>query len=179
MIYLVIALKPEAQAFVEKYKLQKTKLRDYTLFFNDVIRLIVSGVGVENAMRATQTLIDFYDIEATDSYINIGVCGAAQQYAIGELVEIGSIIYKDQEYIVHSYLEAKLHCVLDEVDTQESYALVDMESFGFYDAVRHSLAIKNFQIYKVVSDHFMPHTVTKDGTKKLIASVLDKIEEFS
>lgn len=177
MIYIVIALKSEAQALVERYKLQKTKLRDATLFYNEQIRLILSGVGVANAMRATQTLIDFYDISDEDIYVNIGICAGSYEHEIGTLFEIGSLQYKGEEYIVHPYLEAKLHCV-DEEQNEPSYELADMESFGFYDAVRHSSAIKNFHIYKVVSDHFEPEKITKDGTKKLIADVLEKRELF-
>lgn len=177
MIYIVTALKSEAQAIVEKYKLQKTKLRDFTLFTNKNIHLIISGVGVENAMRATQTLIDFYDISDADRYINIGICAAPSDYKIGTLLEIGTLLYKEDEFIVHPYLETTLHCV-DEEQDEAFCTLVDMESFGFYDAIRHSSAIKNFHIYKVVSDHFEPRKVTKDGTKKLIADVLEKRDLF-
>jgi hypothetical protein len=175
MKYIVMALKSEVQALVERYKLHKSKLRDYTLFENEKMRLIISGVGVENAMRATQTLIDFYDISDEDIYINLGICAASKEYAIGALVEVGSIVYQEEEYIIHPYLEAQLHCV-DVEQTDATSELVDMESFGFYDAVRHSSAIKNFHIYKVVSDHFEPQRVTKDGTKKLIGDVLEKID---
>ena len=50
-----------------------------------------------------------------------------------------------------------------------------MESFGFYDAVIHSPAIKKFHILKVVSDHFEPQKVTKVGTKLLIFNAIDDI----
>ena len=50
-----------------------------------------------------------------------------------------------------------------------------MESFGFYDAVIHSPAIKNYHILKVVSDHFEPQTITKELTKSLIFNVIDGI----
>ena len=69
MIYLVIALKPEAQAFVDKYKLTKSKLGAFTLFSNENMKLIVSGMGIENARIATQTLINNFDISDDDIYI--------------------------------------------------------------------------------------------------------------
>ncbi|MCD6259480.1 MAG: hypothetical protein J7J31_07745 [Helicobacteraceae bacterium] len=175
MKYIVMALKSEAQALVERYKLHKSKLRDYTLFENEKMQLIISGVGVENAMRATQTLIDFYDISDEDIYINLGICAASKEYEIGALVEVGTILYQEEEFIIHSYLESKIHC-MDIEQTDATSELVDMESFGFYDAVRHSSAIKNFHIYKVVSDHFEPQSVTKDRTKKLISDVLEQLE---
>ena len=48
MLYIVTALKPEAQAFIDKYKLIKTKLGLFSLFTNDDMMLIVSGVGIKN-----------------------------------------------------------------------------------------------------------------------------------
>ena len=57
MLYIVVALKPEAQAFVDRYKLSKSKLGNFTLFSNDNMILIVSGLGVQNSTQATQTLI--------------------------------------------------------------------------------------------------------------------------
>jgi hypothetical protein len=50
-----------------------------------------------------------------------------------------------------------------------------MESFGFYDAVKHNPAIKNFFIFKVLSDHFEPDSITKDKTKSLIFHQIDSI----
>jgi hypothetical protein len=52
-----------------------------------------------------------------------------------------------------------------------------MESFGFYEAVSLSKAIKRFYIFKVVSDRFEPQTVTKEGTKKLLAEALKLLEK--
>jgi len=66
MIYIVTALKPEAQAFVDYYKLQKKRLGAFTIFHNEHISLIVSGLGVINARVATQTLINHFDISDDD-----------------------------------------------------------------------------------------------------------------
>lgn len=177
MLYIVTALKPEAQAFVDYYKLQKSKLGDYTLFSNDFIRLIVSGLGVENAMLATQKLIDTYDLTNEDIFINIGICGGSRDFSIGEVIEIGTLKYHGKEYIIHSYLPHMLTCHDTEVLTSED-ALVDMDSFGFYEAIRHSLVIEHFHIFKVVSDHFEPQKVTKDGTKSLIFKAIDAINKI-
>ena len=58
MLYVITALKPEAQAFVDKYKLLPSKLANYKLFQNDKMIVIVSGLGVKSARLATQTLIN-------------------------------------------------------------------------------------------------------------------------
>lgn len=173
MIYIVIALKSEAQAFVERYKLNKTKLKEYTLFFDENIRLIISGMGVVNAREATQTLINQYDITDNDVYLNVGICGAREEYPIGSLLEIGKVLY---DSISHSFKKSKKSIVcLDEAVSEHIYEIVDMESYGFYDAVLHNPAIKKFHILKIVSDHFKPEKVTKYVTKKLISKSIDVI----
>ncbi len=173
MIYIITALKPEAQAFVDFYKLKKSNLGNFTLFSNDSIKLIISGLGVTNARVATQTLINYFDITDEDIYCNAGICAANQSYSIGEVVEVGEIIYEAMPY---TFKEGKdtLLCSDTPVDTKGEN-LVDMESFGVYDAVVHSPAIKNFYIIKVVSDHFKPHLVTKEATKSLLFNAINEI----
>ena len=174
MLYIVTALKPEAQAFVDRYKLKKKKLANFTIYASSEITLIVSGLGVRNATLATQTLINHYDITDDDIYLNIGICGAAKKYEIGELLEINKIIYNSQTITLKNKDGRTITCLDNEADNDE-FDIVDMESFGFYDAVVHSPAIKNFYILKVVSDHFEPYKVTKEGTKSLIFNRIDDI----
>ena len=172
MIYIVTALKPEAQAFVEFYKLTKSKLGKYFIFSNTNIRLVISGLGVNNAREATQTLINNFDITQSDIFLNIGICAASSEYEIGKLIEIGSITYDAIEYNFKN--KKKILCVNQEA-SEMCYEIVDMESYGFYDAVIHNPAIEKFYIFKVVSDHFEPQKVTKDGTKALIFNVINDI----
>ena len=175
MLYIITALKSEAQAFVERYKLTKSKLKDFVLFSNEDMFLLVSGMGVLNARIATQALINQYDITDDDVYLNVGICGASKVHEIASLLEIGSIVYEEICYNFKSDLK-EITCV-DEAISENRYEIVDMESYGFYDAVIHNPAIKNFHILKVVSDHFEPKRVTKDGTKQLIFNVLSSIEK--
>jgi len=177
MIYIVTALKPEAQAFVDKYKLKKKKLDGYSVFFNDKVMLIISGIGVKNTRFATQTLINHYDITDDDIYINAGICGASKKYDIGELLEIGSISYNSQTFSFKDDVTKTITCLNIEADDNK-YDIVDMESYGFYDAVIHSPAIKKFYIFKIVSDHFEPNKVTKNGTKSLVFNAIDDINDI-
>ncbi len=170
-----MALKSEAQAFVDKYKLHKMKLAGYTLYYDALHKIIISGVGLNKAREATQTLINHYDISDEDYYLNIGICASKADFDIGSLLEIGTITYKNTRYP----LKEKKHtisCVDEPLSTPE-YELVDMESYGFYDAVIHSPAIKNIYIFKIVSDHFQPHLVTKEKTKLLIFNVINDINK--
>ena len=176
MLYIVVALKAEAQAFVDKFKLSKSSLGGYTFYENAQMRLIISGMGVESAMRATQTLINYFDITDDDVYTNIGICGGDEKYPIGSLLDIASIGYKERIYPLKE--EGELITCVDEAMSDNKFALADMESFGFYEAVRHSPAIKNIYIFKVVSDHFQPQSVNKEMAKSLIFNQIDGIKSI-
>jgi len=176
MTYIITALKPEAQAFVDYYKLKKSKLENYTLFENQNIKLIISGMGVENARLATQTLINHFDITDDDTYINAGICAGSRSYEIGELVECGGVGY--QEIVYRFQDDLPLIVCVDEAQSEALYELADMESYGFYDAVIHNPAIKKFHILKVVSDHFEPKKVTKELAKSLLFAKMEAIKDI-
>lgn len=151
MLYVLCALKSEAQAFVDKYKLPINK-------HNSQITLIISGMGSENMFSATKDVVE--KMSENDTIINVGICGADKKFAIGELID--------------ARLE-NLTCVNTEISLQGKYELVDMESDGFLKATKN---IKNSYVFKVVSDHFQPQTVTKEKTKSLIFNVIDDINNI-
>jgi len=151
MLYVMCALKPESQAFVDKYKLQKSKQ-------NSQITLVISGMGSENMFNATKNVVA--NMNEDDIIINVGICGADKKFAIGELIDAR---------------EVNLTCVESEVSEHGKYELVDMESRGFLKATTN---IKNSYVFKVVSDHFEPHKVTKEKTKSLIFNVIDDINNI-
>ncbi|MCK9455289.1 MAG: hypothetical protein WCY51_03465 [Sulfurimonas sp.] len=171
MLYIVTALKPEIQAFIDKYKLLKGKCDKFTLFSSRELRVILSGVGINNAKEATDALIKNFKPSKDDIFINIGICGASRKYKIGELIKVGRVIYRDKEHIVGNNPLCTLTCK-DSEASKSLDEIVDMESYGFCEATTY---IENRYIYKVVSDHFEPNIVTKDGTKKLIFDVIEHV----
>lgn len=171
MIYTTTALKSEAQALVERYKLQKNKLHDYTIYYGENLTVIVSGVGVKNAKNATEALIKNLPIQNNDIFLNIGICGANKSFKIGEVIKISHIVYNGKIYTIEQKSLATITCVDQEIK-EELYDIVDMESYGFFEATKD---IKNRYIYKIVSDHFKPHKVTKEETKKAVFNALDMI----
>lgn len=164
MIYILVALKAEAQAFVDKFKLKNYK--------NENISVMVSGIGRENMKRATMEVLN--NFKDNDIIANVGICGANLDYDIGQLIQIDAINYKNQTYTIKKDAFVTIECMDEEVNNSR-YEIVDMESYGFYDAIIHSSTIKNILIFKVVSDHFEPRKVTKDGTKSLIFNAIDKL----
>lgn len=151
MLYVMCALKAEAQAFVDKYKLPKSKQ-------NSQITLVVSGMGSENMFNATKNVVA--NMNEDDIIINVGICGADKKFAIGELIDARL---------------TNLSCVESEISEHGKYELVDMESRGFLKATKN---IKNSYVFKVVSDYFEPHKVTKEKTKSLIFNVIDDINKI-
>ena len=177
MLYIVIALKAEAQAFVDMYKLKKQQLDSYMLFINENITLIISGMGVSNAKNASKVLMKNFTFNDDDIFLNIGICGASREYKIGELLEISSIRYKKEIYLLNKRAKKTINCVDFEV-SEDKYEIVDMESFGFYESLLNFKEIKNIYILKVVSDHFEPTVITKDKAKQLIFKKIDEINRI-
>ena len=164
MVYIFTATKTEAQALVEHFKLQKKE----NFFTNEMMQVHISGVGIENAYSYAKNLQPQISLE--DSVINIGIAAAPKQYAIGEIVTIKNVCFKDEELIVSKEGEKLLTCKTPQKRYQET--IVDMEGFGFAKV----FAKYNFKIYKVISDHFEPENITKDGVKKLLKSALLRID---
>ena len=146
MIYIMVALKAEAQAFVDKYKLKNYK--------NENIAVFVSGMGKENMKIATCHALK--NFTPNDKIVNIGICGACKKYAIGDLID---------------GIKTQITCVDYEIK-DDKFEIVDMESDGFLEATKE---IKNRYIFKIVSDNFEPKSVTKDKAKKLIFNNIDEI----
>jgi len=140
MIYIVVALKAEAQAFIDK-KMQVT----------------VSGIGKENMFEATSKIVQ--KMKKDDIVVNVGICGASNKYKITQLID---------------GFKEDITCVDEAVDDKKKYNIVDMESAGFIKATLH---VEHKYMFKIVSDHFEPKSVTKDGAKKLVFDKIDEIME--
>ncbi len=148
MIYLVFALKAEAQAFIDK-KLD--------------INITISGIGSKNMYNATKKILK--QMDENDIIVNVGICGASKEFTIGELLHIDMLTRTTKTIF-------SLNCVDKEVSQKDRYDVVDMESSGFIEATN---IIKNRYMFKIVSDHFEPKSVTKDDAKKLIFDNIDEI----
>ncbi len=171
MTYIFTALKPEAQAFVDMFTLQKERIGNFSIFSNTHMVVIISGLGVQNMQICCEYMQGYFNISKDDIVINIGIAGADSNYKIGQLVEIGTVEYHDEKVVINSDVDKNLTC-LDFEAKSDDYEIVDMESYGFYEGFSEH---KNRYIFKVISDHFQPEIVTKDSTKRLIFNNIDKI----
>ena len=172
MLYVHTALKSEAQAFVDRYKLTKRRLDQFTFYTNATMCVIISGIGIEQTQKSLGILTKYFPPASDDIFINVGICAASYKYTIGELIEVACVKHKDQTYTLKHHINTYINCV-DTPQFTSEYEIVDMESFGFYTALKDKT--QHLHIFKVVSDHFEPHKVNKEDTKKLIFNAIDAI----
>lgn len=180
MTYFITALDAEARPLIEHYRLKRNHSLPYTLYKNDDIVLLVCGMGKMNAAMAVSAFLGWKVPADEDILINIGICGAPKNYKIGEALLIHQIIDNDQHYYPdilysHPLQETSLICV-DTPQSELSYYPVDMESVSIFKAASRFFKLHQMAFIKIVSDHFTPESVTKEGVLKHIGSNLSTIE---
>ena len=181
MIYIITALDAEARALVDHYRLKRDSALPYTLYKNEQMVLLVSGMGKTNPLMSVSALLGWRIPEDTDILINIGICGAPATYAIGEALLIHQIRDGDRRYYpdilyTHPLRESSLRCV-DEAQSALYDSPVDMESGAIFQAASRFFKLHQMAFVKIVSDHFTPETVTKDGVIELIQANLNRVDE--
>jgi hypothetical protein len=181
MIYLLSALDAEARALVDYYQLKRDTSLPYTLYTNERMVLLVSGMGKSNALMAVSALLGWRIPNPEDCMINIGICGAPEEYRIGEALLIHQIqdggrhYYPDILY-THSLRESSLRCV-DEAQVSVIDCPVDMESSSIFQAASRFFKLHQMAFIKIVSDHFEPESVTKEGVIELVRSNIPRLDE--
>lgn len=74
MIFVSIAMMPEARPIIDRFNLKMSKGENrFRIYENESIKLIVTGVGATNAMIATVYLLTRYGAKKTDCLINLGI----------------------------------------------------------------------------------------------------------
>lgn len=180
MIYIITALDAEARALVDYYQLKRDSALPYTLYTNERIILLVSGMGKTNALMAVSALLGWRIPKNTDILINIGICGAPAAYEIGEALLIHQIDDETRRYYpdilyTHSLRESSLTCV-DEAQSALHDAPVDMESSAIFQAASRFFKLHQMAFVKIVSDHFAPETVSKEGAIELVRSNISRVD---
>ncbi|MCK9371624.1 MAG: hypothetical protein M0P91_00375 [Sulfuricurvum sp.] len=182
MIYLTCALDAEARPLIEHYRLKRDYTLPYTFYKGDGILLLVTGIGRSNAMLALSALMGYRIPTKDDLLINIGICGAPDTYRLGEALLIHQIMDTDRSYYPdilypHPLRETGLMCV-DTPVSSPCLSPVDMESGGIFQAASRFLKLHQMAFIKIVSDHFEPHKVTKEGAIHLVKSHIHTLESL-
>ena len=181
MIYIITALDAEARALIDHYHLTRDFTLPYTLYKNEQMVLLVSGIGKTNALMAVSALLGWRIPNPTDCLINIGICGAPDAYPIGETLLIHQIFEGDRRYYPdilypHSLRESSIKCVDGAQSVLDEYP-VDMESSAVFQTSARFFKLHQMAFVKIVSDHFTPKTVSKERVIELIRSNLHNVDE--
>ena len=181
MIYLITALDAEARPLIEHYRLKRDHTLPYTLYRGEETLLLVTQAGKSNAMMATSALLGWRLPRPGDILINVGICGAPEEHPLGEPLLIHQIIDGERRYYPdilypHTMRESPLLCLDTPAEGMENALPVDMESGGVYSAAARFFKLHRLAFLKIVSDHFEPETVTKEGAIELIRSCLPQLD---
>ena len=157
-INFVVALKHEAIPLIDYFDLTLNTSLNIYINLGKKIFLIISGVGVENTIKAVTKL---YKIEFNkdDLWVNIGISGH-KIYEIGSIYEVKKVITNEdkQAYFTNSFYNnlpiATLCCVNFEEKEYNKKCLYDMESLGYLKTLDKLTIKENIFIFKIVSDNF-------------------------
>ena len=186
MLYITTALSAEARPLIEHYKLTRIYSLPYTMFENEEIKLVITGMGMENAMMATSAFLGYFHPKKDDIFLNIGICAAPKEFSISEAVLAHQLTcktpQKEHSYypdilFEHNLRESELLCVETPVQ-KPLYAPTDMESYGIYKAACRFFDTHEMLFFKVVSDHFEPLHVNKELATELIQNHLPSLESI-
>jgi len=192
MLYVVTALYCEAKPFILLYSLKRDlTLKNYQLFSNDSIRLIITQTGKINAAIAVTELFHHTPPNPSDILINVGIaasCNDVLPYGSGYLIHKICDHDTNRDYYPdlcfrHSFSEASLATYSTIADSNtcqsESAGLIDMEASGIYAAAIHHLKTHQMIFYKLVSDHGDTLSLTPDKVTELIQSHLPKLYDYA
>ncbi len=180
MNYIVTALDAEARPLIEAQRLKRHYTLPYPLYRNDETLLIVTGMGKNNTLMAVSALLGWRIPQEGDCLVNIGICGAPCGYTIGEALLIHQIIEGEKAFYPdilypHPLREASIVCVEGPQSEAHDFP-VDMESSAVFQAASRFFKLHQMAFIKIVSDHFSPQSLTKEGVMELIGSNFERID---
>jgi len=178
MIFLVFALKIEADPFIRELDLKKIhEINKIRIYKKDKIAAVVTGTGLVNtSSNLTYALSKFYEGKE-DIILNIGTAGGPKNLDIGESILINKIIGIDKnEYFSdlpkHPFKEGKLLTVIKSDLKKNRYSgyLQDMEGEAVYLVAQNYVYQHNIILIKIISDYKNTSLLNKD----VVEGIMDK-----
>jgi purine-nucleoside phosphorylase len=176
MIYVVVALMAEANVLIDRLNLQKSSSKPFSIYKNQNILILVSGIGSINSSIATSYLLSKH--HTPKKIINFGIAGSHSNIKVGELKRVKKIVDLCSNKIYHLHCgEVSISTNPKEIDNPNKIKtdLADMESSGFYLAAKKFIDERKIEIYKIASDHFEPNLVDRIGVELLVKENFEKI----
>lgn len=195
LLFILTALHAEAKPIIQKLRLKKTgDVSGIQLYAGKQAALAVSGTGPLKAAVAGAVLLSRHAAAERDLFLNIGVCGAANEsLSIGQTVlchkiihhDSGRTYYPDMVYR-HPFREGVLETFSRPVGRDMLGAVtgdvVDMEGAGAYEAAGAFLPPDRILCVKIVSDPLNtddPPRIDADTVTALIDDALDPVLEYA
>lgn len=185
-VHIVTALMCEARPLIDALKLKRIQSNlPFTIFSNDAVFLIISGIGKVNAAAATTFLHALTQLPSHAFYINLGIAGSDQP--IGELMAAHKITDAQSQQAwypninLHKFKNtANLITVDQPSNAYSNNTLIDMEASGFFPIAAKLVGHDQAQVLKVVSDNNENSitTITPAKATQLIENKLDSLLEF-
>lgn len=178
---IVIALISEAKPLIDHFKLKAcTSKFSFSLYRNDTIHLIVSGIGKVNAALAVSCLQN--EMEGFPAaWLNVGIAGHRSM-----AIDTGVIAHQVVDAgTTHTYYPTllvpfgKTHtlCTVDRPETSfpDDY-VYEMEASGFMQAALKCSTSELVHCYKIISDNrHMSISFTAQEVRKTIENHLEII----
>ena len=155
---LVVALLKEATPLIESWGLKKIQHTPFPLYAANQRRLIISGMGGENAAKASQYLIDHFPGKNL-AWLNLGIAGhgslpRGQLFSAGRIINQGGPqVFYPPKIIDSPAPVSELTSCLQPVTNYLQNMGFDMEAHAFYRIASTASTRELVQVLKIVSDN--------------------------
>ncbi len=171
---ITTATRTEALPIIENFQLKQTKKKPFSLYENDIIKLLITGIGKINAAAA----LSYQLAMDCEPVVNVGFAAGER---IGELYEIKKSIdvATGKLFLLPTLTKLPhINCfTVDRPQTQTLRGLADMEASALVQTARLYKAPIN--IFKIVSDTFEPHNFDPNLLEPHIPTLLNIIDRLN
>jgi len=175
-IRFVVALPSEAKPINRHFGLiRDNSLKEYSVYRNQGVALIITGVGSDVSEQATCWLQQLLPGPAT--WINVGIAGHAH-LPIGEALLASEILHRPSGQKWRTRIPTSPPCesasliTCAEPETEYAHsALYDMEGAGFYSAAVAVAPPEHIHCIKIVSDN--PQNSVNSINRELITQLMN------
>jgi hypothetical protein len=189
MILIHTALKWEAEPLIDCFELQRLPSFSHSkVYGHQGLLLLVGGVGKEKTKSSLKCFRDECKMkQGIGAAFNIGLCGAAERFPIGELYYITEtldhatgITYRPGAALQHALPKAKL-CTVEQPVTRpdlpaEGLELADMEASAFFETFFAVFPACPCHSLKIPADHFEGTHYRQDFVCGLVSQNLGRIQ---
>lgn len=185
-IRFVVAMPSEAKPINRHFGLiRDNKATPYSVYRNQGVALIITGVGSEISEHATRWLHQMLPGPAI--WINVGIAGHSH-LPVGEALLASEILHQTSGKRWQTALPASPPCgsapLITCAEPETEYAdnaLYDMEAAGFYSAASTVALPQQIHCFKIVSDNPQSpvHSINREKITQLMNDQLHLLEHLS